>query len=109
MDIQQTALLLQAILVASTAIAGFEGLLVVEIVRYTRYKQDWPKYLFGLFVLLLGASFIYCVGGAINWFQNISSSTSSDVNYVVIWFFAQLFSFLALLFYYVITTIWWPK
>lgn len=97
-SLQLTSQLLQAMLVASSALAGFAGVLTVQFARLARRTRAWDKWAIGFITLACGVSFCFCVLGAINWFDY---HLTSDLNMARNWFFGQLLSFLLLFGLYV--------
>ncbi len=81
--LQLTSQLLQAILIASSALAGFAGLLIIEFSQLARRTSQWDKYVIGFITLVCGGTFVFCVLSAKTWFDdqvtfNINSSFSLD-------------------------------
>lgn len=68
-NLQLTSQLLQAILIGSSALAGFAGILIAQFARLARTSERWDRWVIGLLALVNGASFIFCVIGAITWFN----------------------------------------
>lgn len=65
-SLQLTSQLLHAMLVGSSALAGFAGVLIVQFVHLPRRTRSWDKWAIGIITLAWGVSFVFCVMGAIN-------------------------------------------
>ncbi len=95
-----TSQFLQAILVGSSALAGFAGILVIEFARLVRKADSWVKWLIGLITGLCGIAFIFCVNNIVNWFEYQGMFTS-NLDSARTWFYVQSFSFLILFLIYI--------
>jgi hypothetical protein len=105
-----TSQLLQAILVASSALAGFTGLLIIEFSRLARKTRSWDKWVIGFISLICGISFVFCVTNAKTWFDdqlvyNLNSQFtfdfSSELNNARVAFNVQVLSFFMLFLVYI--------
>ena len=101
----ETSQLMQAILVASSALIGFGGLLVIEVAKLAKGEGGWGKVILGVPVLGLGTGFVVCIESAITWYQ-LADYASSYADRAVTWFNVQFFSFLLLLLVYVAAKFW---
>ena len=97
-SLQLTSQLLQAMLVGSSALAGFAGVLIVQFARLARRTRSWDKWAIGIITLVCGISFVFCVMGAINWFDY---QLTSDLSMARNGFISQSLSFLLLFLLYV--------
>jgi hypothetical protein len=96
-------------LVASTALAGFGGLFIIELAKLFKTKKPNPWLaLPGFGTLAFGISFASCIIGALTWFEdqrlypNIQFTSGLDQAHF--WFNIQLFAFLFLFLIYVLGT-----
>ncbi len=102
-NLLMTSQMLQAILVASSALVGFAGFLIIEYVRLTRRENLWVKSIIGFIALIWGFSFISCVINIIDWFK-YKGMFASDLDMALIWFYAQIGCFLFLFVVYILVS-----
>jgi hypothetical protein len=91
--------LLQAVLVGSSALAGFAGLIVIQLVQLSRDYAYWDRFLVGILSLVNGISFVICIVGAISWFND---NIESNLNMARNSFLVQAISFLLLFTSYIL-------
>ncbi|MGD0780854.1 MAG: hypothetical protein ABR954_08810 [Dehalococcoidales bacterium] len=76
-----TPQLIQAILVGSSALLGFTGVLDVQLAKTV--KKVWEKWFVGLFSSIIVVSFITCISYTITWFGSSFLDSASSKSAVI--------------------------
>ena len=92
-----TGQLMQALLIASSAIAGFGSIVLVELAKMLSGAVKYVRIQMGIFFIFWALGFFCCVVNSVIWFQN---SHEVEVSLALVGWWVQLGAFFLLLWVY---------